>query len=371
MFMAVRETKAWGGAWTGAFGIGLVLALIGLGWFVAGRVWPRDPLIEVVAMPAGGGGVAGSAAGGPVVVDEGPRFDVVRVGPQGAAVIAGRATPGTEVVVRSDGAEVARTRADAQGAFVALPSEPFKAGGRELTVASRAGGGEEVAGGGTVVLTVPLVPMPDAAPPATGEAGTEGGAHGVVAVLVPARAPPRVLQGGTEAERSGAARGGLTLDRVDYDDKDAVRFTGNAAAGAAVRLYIDDAAAGDALADGGGRWSLTPGLTVLAGVHRVRVDQLDPSGRVVGRVELPFQRDMAERFAGAGAGGAAGGGVGAADRVVVQPGQTLWRLARVAYGRGVRYTVIYLANREQIRDPRLIYPGQTFSMPAGATPAGR
>ncbi len=40
---------------------------------------------------------------------------------------------------------------------------------------------------------------------------------------------------------------------------------------------------------------------------------------------------------------------------------------RRAYGTGVRYTVIYLANRDQIRDPRLIYPGQAFATP-GATP---
>ena len=52
--------------------------------------------------------------------------------------------------------------------------------------------------------------------------------------------------------------------------------------------------------------------------------------------------------------------------MVVQPGQTLWRLARGAYGSGARYTVIYLANRDQIRDPGLIYPGQAFAVPAAA-----
>jgi nucleoid-associated protein YgaU len=49
--------------------------------------------------------------------------------------------------------------------------------------------------------------------------------------------------------------------------------------------------------------------------------------------------------------------------MVVQPGQNLWRIARHTYGRGVRYTVIYAANRDTIRDPRLIYPGQVFALP--------
>jgi len=35
----------------------------------------------------------------------------------------------------------------------------------------------------------------------------------------------------------------------------------------------------------------------------------------------------------------------------------------------VRYTVIYEANRDQIRNPRLIFPGQVFMVPALPTPA--
>ncbi|MBO37841.1 MAG: peptidoglycan-binding protein, partial [Rhodospirillaceae bacterium] len=34
-----------------------------------------------------------------------------------------------------------------------------------------------------------------------------------------------------------------------------------------------------------------------------------------------------------------------------------------AYGQGMRYTIIYKANRDQIRDPDLIYPGQIFFIP--------
>jgi nucleoid-associated protein YgaU len=33
----------------------------------------------------------------------------------------------------------------------------------------------------------------------------------------------------------------------------------------------------------------------------------------------------------------------------------------------VRYTIIYEANRDQIRNPRLIYPGQVFVVPEVGT----
>ena len=49
--------------------------------------------------------------------------------------------------------------------------------------------------------------------------------------------------------------------------------------------------------------------------------------------------------------------------MVVQPGNSLWRIARRVYGQGVRYTVIYAANQAQIGNPDLIFPGQIFSVP--------
>ncbi len=48
---------------------------------------------------------------------------------------------------------------------------------------------------------------------------------------------------------------------------------------------------------------------------------------------------------------------------IVQPGNSLWRIARRSYGEGLRYTVIYDANKDQIRNPDLIYPGQVFVLP--------
>ena len=44
-------------------------------------------------------------------------------------------------------------------------------------------------------------------------------------------------------------------------------------------------------------------------------------------------------------------------------GDNLWQISKRTYGRGQRYTVIFDANQDQIRDPDLIYPGQTFVLP--------
>ncbi len=49
--------------------------------------------------------------------------------------------------------------------------------------------------------------------------------------------------------------------------------------------------------------------------------------------------------------------------VTVQPGATLWAIARDRYGEGQLYLQVFEANKDKIRDPDLIYPGQVFTVP--------
>jgi hypothetical protein len=50
-------------------------------------------------------------------------------------------------------------------------------------------------------------------------------------------------------------------------------------------------------------------------------------------------------------------------QVIIRRGDNLWTIARRVYGEGLRYTQIYEANANTIRNPDLIYPGQVFDLP--------
>ena len=56
----------------------------------------------------------------------------------------------------------------------------------------------------------------------------------------------------------------------------------------------------------------------------------------------------------------------AGGKVIIRRGDTLWAISRRVYGRGIHYRTIYRANRDQIRRPSLIYPGQVFVIPPRA-----
>lgn len=56
----------------------------------------------------------------------------------------------------------------------------------------------------------------------------------------------------------------------------------------------------------------------------------------------------------------------AAGKAIIRHGDNLWTIARRVYGAGIKYTTIYKANNEQIRNPDRIYPGQVFDLPESA-----
>ena len=114
--------------------------------------------------------------------------------------------------------------------------------------------------------------------------------------------------------------------------------------------------------------------SVDAGLHSLRVDQVDATGKVMSRVETPFQREVVAKVASAApaAAPAADTAPAASDvpapvsqvTITVQPGFTLWGIARENYGDGLLYVRVYEANKDLIRDPDLIYPGQVFTVPS-------
>ena len=53
----------------------------------------------------------------------------------------------------------------------------------------------------------------------------------------------------------------------------------------------------------------------------------------------------------------------ASGKAIIRRGDNLWTIARRVYGEGIKYTMIWTANTEQIGDPDMIYPGQIFDLP--------
>ena len=291
---------------------------------------------------------------------EAPAFDVVRIDREGKAVFAGRAAPGAEVSVRSGGEVLGSTTANTRGEWVLLPDRRLPSGPAELSLASRLPHSPPVESESVVVVDVleagvadpePAAVARDVLTPGEGTVTVTARTGEALAVLVPREGggASTVLQapGSAGVGVGGAA---LRLEAVDYDTAGNLVLSGRAEPGTEVRAFVDDAAVG-VVEVAEGRWRLAPEDAVAPGQHALRIEQIGEAGTVMAELSLPFSRAGPDELALA------------EGQVVVQPGNSLWRIARRAYGQGVQYTVIFDANRDQIGDPDLIFPGQIFALP--------
>jgi nucleoid-associated protein YgaU len=334
-----------GNRWTLA--IIALLVLAGVAFFVfrddlGKRALPPQaaaPQLPIPTLPPGPAPAppGQAAAVAPPAAPVRPTFDVVRVSRNCTAVIAGRATPGALVVVGAGQQEIGRVTADPRGEWALVPDLPLKSGSREISLKSRLPGGQELEAAAVVVVSVPVC---DPNNPTGDQA---------IAVLTPRQGASQLLQ--IPEARGSANASGLSLNTVDYDDAGNLVMSGRAKAGTTVQVYVNNQPVGAPTAAENGRWTLKLDKSVPPGLYTLRVDQVEDTGKVVSRLEVPFARaSQAE--------------VGlASGSVVVQPGNSLWRIARSTYGSGTSFTTIYQANKDQIRDPDMIYPGQVFALP--------
>ncbi len=285
-----------------------------------------------------------------------PSFDLIRVDKVGATVVAGHAAPGSTVELVLEGKVVGRVVADATGAFVALLDLEPSDKPRELSLLQKQETGEDVASVDKV-LVMPLKPKAVEAPKlVVAKADTD-----TVEIIEPPLSPEVSTANTASASSaepviatSAPVVKPLSLDTIVYDNLGDVVISGRGSSDGFVRIYLDNKPADIQKVADGGQWKIILS-DVPAGLYALRVDSVNSAGAVTQRVLSPFKREAAQTLVASAE--------SPQSNITIQPGFTLWALAKKRYGSGIRYVQIYEANRDRIKDPDLIYPGQVFDLP--------
>ncbi|MBN2740149.1 MAG: LysM peptidoglycan-binding domain-containing protein [Rhodobacteraceae bacterium] len=399
-----QADKAQAVGWSGALlGGGAALALIVLaviGWAIWGPGVARDPVTTTPPTPvkagaspaeapesaaarddASGEGTTVTSEPAPIATEETPgstppappsnattaavQFDALRATPDGSVTLAGRVEPDAEVEILVDGQTVARERADGAGNFAALFDLPSSAGARALSL--RVTGADGV----TRDSAESLVLRPTQTEIATAQEGADSSATPASDDLAQATPAP-IVTDATGARLLAPASDTLVIDTVAFGQGRRANAEGRGAPeGAKLGAYLDGKLVAQTQAGRDGRWSLDlPGLS--AGAHKLRIDATGSAGKVIARAETEFDQPDQIVVSSAGAPSqatsdavdAAGGEGNTVNVVQIVQGNTLWAIAREVYGDGVLYVRVFDANRDQIRNPDLIYPGQVFTIPS-------
>ena len=372
---------------------------------IAGNAAPNSK-VEIL----NGSTVLGSTVAGPdgafVIVLDDPLKP-------GDYTIALRSTVGT-VVTASVQTAVVSVPKDAAGQVLAMVEEPGKPA-ELLTVPAPETKPAAPATGDQAAATAAPAPAPAAEAPATAAPAPAAPAP-AVAEATPAPAAPATPPAAAVAEPK------IVVEAVEIDGNK-IFVAGLADPGRKVRAYANDILLGDALTSPDGHFLVEATRDIPVGSYTIHVDGLDADGvKVVARAAVPFEREPGEAVAAVAPAGtkpaapanaeapaapaepALAPAVAAAPAetapatpaapaseapavvaaatppgdvpevvapklehangaVIIRRNDTLWRISRRVYGHGVRYSTIYLANQDQIRDPDRIWPGQVFKVP--------
>jgi nucleoid-associated protein YgaU len=294
-----------------------------------------------------------------------PSFDVVRVEPGGETIIAGRSAPGAKVTMMRNGTVYDEALADAAGNVVLTPP-PLPRGTQEIILETLEPDGTRRRSRDSVIVDVA---------PARSSQPLAAPGKPTALLSAPGEEQERTRRAGAIGPAQTAT---LRIDAVDAQQGEGLLVSGHAEPGATVGLYLNETfvASGRANEDGSVSFKISRG--VQAGNYRIRMDEVElSSGRVKARVEVNFAAPPEVVVTGATATTPPEPSKAAARGAVVVPevntavvarNESLWRISRRVYGHGLRYTVIYTANRDQIRNPNFIYPGQIFVLPAHGGP---
>lgn len=336
-----------------------------------------------------------------------PVIDTWRVAGDGSAVVSGNAAPGATVSVVVGDTVVASGQATKSGDFAILFTLPPNPAPSLMWLSMGLADQPPVLSEQMVALGPIAGPTTETVAEATSE--TDGAAEETAAAA--SDAPPALLlseEGAVVLQEPARPETALSttvmIDTITYTPEGEVQVGGRGAPGSGLRIYLDNAEKLTLQIPETGLWS-TALPDTAPGVYSLRVDQLDAAGRVTSRFETPFKRETLEALAEVQG---AAPDPGTSERatpepalqetaasaapaqpampedpeadpadapataaspvtVTVQPGFTLWGIAQERYGDGVMYVQVFEANRDKIKDPNLIYPGQVFSVPETAS----
>ena len=296
---------------------------------------------------------------------ENPSFDIIKADKDGL-IIAGRAKKFSKVQILNGDMVIAEVQANQFGEFVYITEESLDPGTYELRLLADGIASKESA---TVVVPDTPVKIVKDIDSSVEEQLTELASEELIDSSVGEQvvgslseeplvviedesgAVQKVIQGIDDSSQILQEQKQLSFDALSYTSEGVLKLAGKAQPRSRVEVYVDGQRIGWGITDDDGFWNITLGEPIKPGDYVLRFNQYFDE-RIVSSIDTPIsQPDMStiESIT--------------EDIVVVQPGNSLWRISRRFYGRGIMYTIIFKANRSQINDPDLIYPGQIFEIP--------
>lgn len=298
---------------------------------------------------------------------DGLGINLARIRPDGSAIVAGNAMPGSTINLIKDGQIIGSAIASDQGEWVIIPDVLLGQGSHLLSIEIIHPDGSKNIGNMALAIEiindketplVALVPYTEEA----NEAATLLQVPETLEAVEVSNAAPETVTSENEASTIAAAdteasliaiAPRVTIRSIQALNSKTISVSGNAEGGVSVELMLNGNKASQTKPDNQAMYAMMLPIDPSQDQFRLKSILRDNDGNSIASASINLSKSqLAEGLLGNAL-------------IVVQKGDALWRIAYKTYGAGIRYVDIVRQNSTKINDPDLIYPDQIFVIPNG------
>ena len=252
------------------------------------------------------------------------KFDIVRLDPSGDLIIAGKTEPNIVVDIYDGNQKLTSVLSDTHGDWVWVSEKKIDNGLKRFNLKHSDSEGKIINSDENIIIFFEknekqkVVKIRD-----KGEVGIE------------------ILNNNQEVR-------GLALDSSEHFDNEKLRLKGRSIPNAEIQIFISKKLIGKSIADAQGNWEFSINEIVFEN-YDLEIKSSFENNILSLKTEILNGKIDSKLFY--------------EKEIIVENGNSLWRIARKTLGGGILYAEIYKNNKKIINDPDLIFPGQVFKIP--------
>ncbi len=254
------------------------------------------------------------------------KFDIVRLDPDGDLIIAGKTKPNIIVDIYDGNLKLSSVTSDSHGDWVWMSEKQIESGLKRFNLKHMNSKGKIINSDENIIIFFEK---------------DEKEKHKIVKIKNKGETGIEILNNDQDIR-------GLALDSAEHLDDKKLRLKGRSIPNAEIKIFLSKKFTGKAVADLKGNWEFSIN-EIAFDTYNLEIKSSFQNNIISLKTEILNGKIDTELFY--------------EKEIIVEDGNSLWRIARKTLGGGILYAEIYKNNKKIISDPDLIFPGQVFKIP--------
>ena len=277
-----------------------------------------------------------------------PKVDILKVGPDGSYIIAGKGKPNSTISLLEKGNKIESVDADKSGNWIIVSQDNLESGDNLLIINQ-----DNIDGTSTQSkeIYVTKIDKENETKPLVIEiVNDDGGKLSIIQSPSIKKLDSNVENDLTLSEKHINKKNVFKIQSVSFSQDGSLSIQGIANYGSNIEILVNKNLSSIFLKNKP-EWIFNSSYKLGYGMHKLVANLKSQDNIILDSITLPFMRSEMPS------------GALPDNYVLIKPGDMLWTISYKIYGNPLKYIEIYKENRDQISNPDLIFPGQVFSIP--------